>query len=187
MVLLPVSANTRVARAGHATRCVLVAQQRLAGGADLARADVDADEGFGYEKGEMVLDRQSIIFSYGYNDWGSSDIQPASAPNTQRGLGGDLWNPNSREIKAARIKKGSEMIAISDNISDGSWDYNIDPKNPREFMGKLHNNGSNVLFCDGHVQWYLQRDIGMKWPPVPEEASKQRMWNADNLASDPSW
>ena len=138
-----------------------------------------AETGYGYEIGELLLDVFTVPFSYGYNDWGYNNVQPASAPNTQRGLGGDLWNPNSREIKAARIKKGSEMIAISDNISDGSWDYNIDAQNSREFMGKLHNNGSNVLFCDGHVQWYLQKDL-CEVNGIRITTAMARIWNNDN-------
>jgi prepilin-type processing-associated H-X9-DG protein len=138
-----------------------------------------AETGYGYEVGELLLDVFNVPFSYGYNDWGYGNPQPASAPNTQRGLGGDLWNPSSREIKASRVKKGSEMIAISDNISDGSWDYNIDRKNVREYMGRLHNNGSNVLFCDGHVQWYLQKDL-CEVNGVRITQPMARLWNNDN-------
>ena len=138
-----------------------------------------AEAGYGYEPGELLLDVFLVPFSYGYNDWGAHNQQPAQTPNSQRGLGGDLWNPNSPEIKAARVKKGSEMIAISDNISDGSWDYNIDPQNPREFMGKIHNNGSNVLFCDGHVQWYLQKEL-CEVNGVPITVPMRRLWNNDN-------
>jgi prepilin-type processing-associated H-X9-DG protein/prepilin-type N-terminal cleavage/methylation domain-containing protein len=138
-----------------------------------------AETGYGYEIGELLLDVFIIPFSYGYNDWGANNPQPASTPNTQRGLGGDLWNPNSREIKAARIHKGSEMIAISDNISDGSWDYNIDPQNPREYPGKLHNNGANVLFCDGHVLWYSQRELTKVDSSVAGQ-QMARLWNNNN-------
>jgi prepilin-type processing-associated H-X9-DG protein len=90
-----------------------------------------------------------------------------------------LWNPASREIKASRVKKGSEMIAIADNISDASWDYNIDPQNSREYPGKLHNNGSNVLFCDGHVQWYSQREL-CTVDTTPAGRNMARLWNSDN-------
>jgi prepilin-type processing-associated H-X9-DG protein len=138
-----------------------------------------AEVGYGYEIGELLLDVSLVPFSYGYNDWGYGNPQPAMAPNTQRGLGGDLWNPNSPELKAARVKKGSEMIAISDNITDGTWDYNIDPKDPREFMGKIHNNGTNVLFCDGHVQWYLQKEL-CEVNGVPISVPMRRLWNSDN-------
>jgi prepilin-type processing-associated H-X9-DG protein/prepilin-type N-terminal cleavage/methylation domain-containing protein len=145
-------------------------------GAQFASA---AESGYGYEVGELLLDVFNVPFSYGYNDWGYGNQQPAATPNTQRGLGGDLWNPASREIKAARIKKGSEMIAISDNISDGSWDYNIDGKNPREYMGRLHNEGSNVLFCDGHVQWYSQKDLcDVRGILITQPMA--RLWNSNN-------
>ncbi|HEV8291290.1 MAG TPA: prepilin-type N-terminal cleavage/methylation domain-containing protein [Tepidisphaeraceae bacterium] len=153
---------------------------QLVVGAPGGRFATAAETGYGYEIGELLLDVFTVPFSYGYNDWGANNIQPANAPNTQRGLGGDLWNPNSREIKAGRIKKSSEMIAISDNISDGSWDYNIDPQNPREYPGKLHNKGANVLFCDGHVQWYLQRDLCNVDRNTPAGQAMARLWNNDN-------
>jgi prepilin-type N-terminal cleavage/methylation domain-containing protein/prepilin-type processing-associated H-X9-DG protein len=138
-----------------------------------------AETAYGYEIGELLLDVFVVPFSYGYNDWGANNPQPATAPNTQRGLGGDLWNPFGREVRASRVKKSSEMIAIAENTSDGSWDYNIDPQNPREYPGKLHNKGSNVLFCDGHVQWYSQRDLCIV-DGTPAGRAMARMWNSDN-------
>jgi prepilin-type processing-associated H-X9-DG protein/prepilin-type N-terminal cleavage/methylation domain-containing protein len=135
-----------------------------------------AETGYGYQVGELLLDVFVVPFSYGYNDWGANNPQPASIPNTQRGLGGDLWNPASREMKAGRVRRASEMIAIGDNISDGSWDYNIDPQNVREYPGKLHNNGSNILFCDGHVTWYSQRDV-TRVDATTEGRQMARMWN----------
>ncbi len=138
-----------------------------------------AETGYGYEIGELLLDVFNVPFSYGYNDWGYSLPQPAASQNTQRGLGGDLWWSWLHEIRASRVKKASEMIAIADNITDGSWDYNIDPQNFREFMGKLHNNGSNVLFCDGHVQWYLQKDL-CEVNNVRITTPMIRLWNNDN-------
>ena len=145
-------------------------------GAQFATA---ADTGYGYEVGEILLDVFLIPFSYGYNDWGYSPTQPAAAQNTQRGLGGDLWWSWLHEMKASQVKKASEMIAIADNLTDGSWDYNIDPANPREFIGKLHNNGSNVFFCDGHVQWYLQKDL-CNVNGIPITQPMARLWNNDN-------
>jgi prepilin-type processing-associated H-X9-DG protein len=71
------------------------------------------------------------------------------------------------------------MIAIADNISDASWDYNLDPRNPREYPGKLHNNGSNVLFCDGHVQWYSQRDLTTV-DATTQGQQMARLWNNNN-------
>jgi len=46
--------------------------------------------------------------------------------------------------------------------------------------GSIHRGGANVLFCDGHVQWFLKRDLVVRWPVIAEEGAKQRMWNIDN-------
>src|SRR5207245_317579 len=110
---------------------------------------------------ELLLDVQTVPFCYGYNDWGTLAFEPGT-DGEQKGLGGDLnfgvgFAPRpgrmTRELKASKVRQPAECIAISDNTSDGSWDYNIDPTNPREYPGKIHRNGSNVLFCDGHVAW----------------------------------
>jgi prepilin-type processing-associated H-X9-DG protein/prepilin-type N-terminal cleavage/methylation domain-containing protein len=129
---------------------------------------------YGYEVGELLLDVFIVPFSYGYNDWGSHNV---GFP--QKGLGADLWNPQSTELKAGRVKKPAEMIAIADNTTDGSWDYNIDPTNPLEYPGRIHNKGANVLFCDGHVQWYSQKEL----TNVNGTAGRAMsiMWNNDNL------
>ena len=85
-----------------------------------------------------------------------------------------------------RVKVPSEMIAITDSTVDGIWDCAIDAPNdpvngigfPRGFPGRIHNGGANVLFCDGHVQWYLQREL------VPQtgaaETARGRLWNSDH-------
>jgi len=157
-------------------------QYRTTGGTATA-----ADSGFGYNPGEYLLDVFTIPFSYGYNDWGvNRDGQGNRPVKDQRGLGGDLVpsNPNLKEMRASRVKKASDMIAISDNWTDGSWDYNIDPLNPREAPGKIHSKGSNVLFCDGHVAWYTQKElmnVGVSGlPTTPAAIEMNRMWNADN-------
>jgi len=146
----------------------------------------DADSGFGYNTGEYLLDVFKIPFSYGYNDWGIDREGQGSRPvKDQRGLGGDLVpsNPNLREMRASRVKKAAEMIAIADNWTDGNWDYNIDPLNPTEYPGKIHSKGANVLFCDGHVQWYTQKELTNVGPGpggTPAQIQMNRMWNADN-------
>ena len=89
------------------------------------------------------------------------------------------------------------MIAISDNTSDGSWDYNIDPLNPLEWPGRIHGSskqtlpagtpdpvgGSNVLFCDGHVSWFTQKElvnVGPAGGGTPAQIQMRKMWNNDN-------
>jgi prepilin-type processing-associated H-X9-DG protein/prepilin-type N-terminal cleavage/methylation domain-containing protein len=148
----------------------------------------DSDTGYGYDVGELLLNVFTVPFSYGYNDWGVDQTQ-AEYAERQRGLGGDIiypTNPNPKqqftELKASRVKKVSEMIAIADNTTDGSWDYNIDPRpqDSGEFPGKIHRGGSNVLFCDGHVDWYAQKDLINIKSSDPRGSAMNRMWNNDN-------
>ena len=147
------------------------------------------DVRWGYDLGEPVLDETNTGFSYGYNDWGAGNPQGPSVPKeTQRGLGGDLWD-KSGEMRAAKVKNASEMIAIADNFTDRSWDFCIDPTNPREAPAKIHlGKGSNVLFCDGHVQFYAQQDIVLFDVRTQAPYSKGTLqwnrvaplWNVDN-------
>ena len=130
------------------------------------------DTGFGYDPGESLLLITSGHFSYGYNDWGTGQdpvsrditmdgsIGGVANPNArQRGLGGDVNATGGRELKATRVRKPAEMIAIADNTPDGSYDFNIDPRNYKEAPGKIHRGGANVLWCDGHVTWKHQKEL----------------------------
>jgi len=145
-----------------------------------------AESRYGYTPGERLLDVFNVAFSYGYNDWGAGNPQPAPSRDAQRGLGGDLWNPATPEVKLGRVKKAAEMIAIADATQDRLWDFNIDPGQPSEFPGKIHNKGCNVLFCDGHVQWYLQQDVVILDLKTNQTLTGDRykntarMWNSDN-------
>ena len=154
------------------------------------------DEGFGYKPAEVLLNPTNVPFSYGYNDWGCTHTQPAP-PNTMRGLGGDQWDATvngvfypakTRLLKAARVKVSAEMIAIADNHPKGVWDYNLDPTTPptsttdSEVPGDVHHGGANVLFCDGHVGWYMQADLILQNPGAttglnPHDQDVARMWN----------
>jgi prepilin-type processing-associated H-X9-DG protein len=139
----------------------------------------DADGGFGYNPGETLLLTISGHFSYGYNDWGTGQdpttlVIIKDTPTTQqRGLGGDVHDPGGRELKATRVKKPAEMICIADNTPDGSYDFNIDPRNYKEAPGKIHRGGANVLWCDGHVSWKHQKElvlykldnVNVRYPP----------------------
>lgn len=134
------------------------------------------DEGYGYKFGEQLLYQTGIPFSYGYNDWGATTKAQGSAPNiileVMRGLGGDDWAiqftyngvtynyaNDARHLKASRVRFPAEMIAIADNHPSKTWDYNLDPLTQSEWPGDIHDGGANVLFCDGHVDWYLQQDL----------------------------
>jgi prepilin-type processing-associated H-X9-DG protein len=87
------------------------------------------------------------------------------------------------------VKLPSEFIIMADTSVDGVYDFAITVSDAGQntrwgqttVPGKVHRGGANVLFCDGHVQWYLQSDLICKDPAIPQDAAKQRIWNADNL------
>jgi prepilin-type processing-associated H-X9-DG protein/prepilin-type N-terminal cleavage/methylation domain-containing protein len=141
--------------------------------------------GFGYEEGEALLFVDTTPFSYGYNDWGSMTSyngqgQGRIPVDNQVGLGGDI-NPGvngQREMKAGRVRRAAEMIAIADNTPDFDFDMNIDPWNSHEYPGNIHYKGCNVLFVDGHVAWYLQKEL-IKPFDTASRYPMLRMWNAD--------
>lgn len=138
------------------------------------------DGQWGYNEGERLLvvgGGEGVPFSYGYNDWGRWDV----LHNPQRGLGGDLnFGILVPHLKKLEVTKPSKMIAIADNTSDGSWDFNIDPTNPLEYPGKIHFDGSNVLFCDGHVEWHLQSDLVNVNLSTPAGIEMSKLWNNHN-------
>jgi prepilin-type processing-associated H-X9-DG protein/prepilin-type N-terminal cleavage/methylation domain-containing protein len=145
---------------------------------------------YGYEDGERMLDAAGALFSYGYNANGTGDSSFPLAE--QRGLGWMLnlsnpSDPRSGELRATRVKVASEMIAVADSSADGWADLIVgatsdfrDYQGKSGWPGKVHRGGANVLFCDGHVQWYLQKDLVPASFSDPAERRKRRMWNNDN-------
>lgn len=141
-----------------------------------------SDIGYGYKLNEPLLDQDNprfAPFSYGINDWGYI----AAFGNTPHGLGGD--QPSTPMIKWSKVKVPEDCIAIADTMGRASWDYNIDPANPDENPGNQHHGGCNVLFCDGHVTWYLQSEVTTGLPnQYPNNTDRLRhlaqMWNNDH-------
>jgi prepilin-type N-terminal cleavage/methylation domain-containing protein/prepilin-type processing-associated H-X9-DG protein len=123
-------------------------------------------------------------FSYGYNDWG---LQEFTDPHL--GLGGDLGlNPAWAELPESRVAVPSQMIAIGDSRADFNWDAAIDANDPgtfetpaSEWPSRRHNLGSNMLFCDGHVEY----DKQMNWVAPREDI--RAMWNNDNKPHEDLW
>lgn len=143
---------------------------------------------FGYEVGEPLLDRDGTFFSYGYNFAGGTGIGAPTPGERHKGLGDSLiavplpgFNP--RELRSNRVRKPERMVAITDANADGNGDFAVKPDpywGALARPGPIHNGGTNVLFCDGHVQWYPQKEILVTYDTyVPSEHEARRMWNND--------
>jgi prepilin-type processing-associated H-X9-DG protein/prepilin-type N-terminal cleavage/methylation domain-containing protein len=153
----------------------------------ITRPAGDGEAKYGYEPGEPVL-ADPMYFSYGYNFAGASGDAQSVRFGTHRGLG-ILANTevevyvSAGHVHANRVKFPSEMIAIGDTVVDGRGDFLLCPWPGAESVlwpAKIHGGGANVLFCDGHVQWYLQWDlVGPDWTD-PRSAAIRRMWNNDH-------
>jgi prepilin-type N-terminal cleavage/methylation domain-containing protein/prepilin-type processing-associated H-X9-DG protein len=146
---------------------------------------------FGYEIGERLLLLDGMYFSYGYNGPGSG-----GGPGFPgRGMGGDQYSIldptfSARGLRrATSVKSPSEFIMIADTGADAFGDFGILPNfsgpGLEDSLADIHRGGSNVLFCDGHVQWYMRWDLMVHSPVVAEEAIKQRRWNVDNDSARP--
>jgi prepilin-type processing-associated H-X9-DG protein len=95
---------------------------------------------------------------------------------------------NQWVLRASAVRKPSEFIVMGDTTVDGFRDTEIvpfDTGSKEALVGNVHRNGANILFLDGHVQRYLQSELLVKYPPIPEEVAKQRLWNADSEPAQP--
>jgi prepilin-type N-terminal cleavage/methylation domain-containing protein len=110
----------------------------------------------------------SSRFSYGYNDWGLRDPGP-----NQLGLGGDVNIVG--EVKFSQVKAPSEMIAVGDSKPDGSFDGNIDPRNPLEWPSNRHERRTVLNFADGHSEVARRKDV-----IAPANRQWRSRWNNDN-------
>jgi prepilin-type processing-associated H-X9-DG protein len=125
--------------------------------------------------GEALLDASLTPFSYGYNSAGTSDFTfPA-------GLG------SGKEIRAAQVRVAWDMVAITDSDGTDGTGYDDLIVNPSVGAngppGTIHFGGTNVLFCDGHVQWYARIDIALPADPSLSDPNVRRissMWNRDH-------
>jgi prepilin-type processing-associated H-X9-DG protein len=124
--------------------------------------------GYGYEVGERMLGGFTP-FSYGYNGVNISGLGSDVSP-------GPRQPPYKGEVRATRVRVPAGMVAIADAQGDGSNDLviylNRDPNIPHP--GPIHRGGANVLFCDGHVQWYHVNDVTV--PTDGSASSSQPPW-----------
>src|SRR5207247_5262081 len=137
--------------------------------------------------GERLLLLRDMYFSYGFNGGGA--VGGPGFP-LKRGPGaGSYTRPSFRDEsgslhRVTSVRSASELILVADTTADGVEDYAIRgyPRNlfgggPSQAAGDIHRGGANILFCDGHAEWRIQSELLLKYPPVPEEAARQRMWN----------
>jgi len=169
-----------------------------AGGVQYAQ---DIHTFFGYEIGERLFlagdgSGNGSFFSYGLNHAGAFGGPGFTG---RRGVGAAFYfkplTPpfikmnNQTVLRATSVKSASEFILMGDTSADGGRDTEIAPFDVSAahdtIIGNVHRGGANILFLDGHVQWYLQKELLITYPPVAEEARKQRMWNADNEPAQP--
>lgn len=139
---------------------------------------------FGYEVGERLLLAHKMYFSYGYNGVGSGVV---GFPG--RGMGADWHSLTDSSFfergarRSSSVKRASEFITIADTVADGNGDFeirnNVSGPGIEDSLSDVHRGGSNVLFYDGHVQWYLRTDLMVPRPVVAQDAAKQRRWNVD--------
>lgn len=134
---------------------------------------------------EVLLNSTGAIvkdFSYGYNDWGTFASTPVANPTPDYpgeagsklglGAGGDLDTRSAGygpwfggRVKSNHVAQPSEFILVTDRVRyvpvGAAFDfrYNVDPTSTSEAPASIHNNGSNVLFADGHVAWYAYKDL----------------------------
>ena len=135
---------------------------------------------YGYIDRELPL-TTTTGFSYGYNDWGVREFT-----NPHLGLGGhvdDPGRPYAAEPRVERVKIPVDMIAIADSKSDFLWDTAIDPADilDAEWPSKRHFGGSQVQFCDGHVEHVSQRTL------VEATEWSRRRWNHDHQPHKDLW
>jgi prepilin-type N-terminal cleavage/methylation domain-containing protein/prepilin-type processing-associated H-X9-DG protein len=108
--------------------------------------------GYGYNLGEPLLDVELTPFSYGYNAAGGGTL------TYPVGLGGAM------QFRAAQIRAAEDMVAIADSSGfddSGYYDLLLWPRLDGAYglPGAVHFGGPNVLFCDGHVSWFPQKEI----------------------------
>jgi prepilin-type processing-associated H-X9-DG protein/prepilin-type N-terminal cleavage/methylation domain-containing protein len=152
---------------------------------------------FGYERGERLLlgtapsvknapPETGTWFSYGFNPDGAPgppDYLPRSVAGPRYFPDGVEWSIPTKRTRD--IQSPSEFILIADSVADGANDMWIGSE--WLTVGRVHRGGANVLFADGHVTWYLESALTVNRSLGRDDAPKQRLWNADHLASNRAW
>jgi prepilin-type processing-associated H-X9-DG protein/prepilin-type N-terminal cleavage/methylation domain-containing protein len=148
----------------------------------------EAHAAFGYEIGEPLMSQSGTYFSYAYNGYGGSGTSLEFGAGAGLGQYLDI-NPDVmkllglREQRVTRVRRPAEMVAVIDTTADALGDFGSggQPPYPTVFPGIIHNGGANALFCDGHVQWFVQKDLMVTFDRTLESDNYiRRMWNFDH-------
>lgn len=123
--------------------------------------------------------------SYGYNSAGSGRY-PAN--DVSLGLDGGFnqgGQSGARYLPEQQVKAPSDMIAVADcKPKTGGGDNDLDDLWPINLLAELaprHNNGENIVFCEGHVE-YARHTAWLK-----KTDAARRRWNNDHDPHPETW
>jgi prepilin-type N-terminal cleavage/methylation domain-containing protein/prepilin-type processing-associated H-X9-DG protein len=140
----------------------------------------DWEAKYGYQLGERLLVRWPLgmRFSYGYNLNGTptptSGVRGTGLGVMTRTHSGDESGGGGSMQPPTRVKSSAEFILMADSGATGEYPYDIGAPT----FGAPHCGGANFLFHDGHVQWYLRKDLFVNGPF--HMTPNRHMWNSDN-------
>jgi len=116
---------------------------------------------------------------YGYNAFGTTP----NHPELTLGLGNG-WQSGSdivvMEVGESAVLEPAEMIAFGD--ATGPLGVVISPILASGLIPSMrHNEGSNILYCDGHVEYQKQKLL------IRETGPARRRWNKDHEPHPETW
>jgi prepilin-type N-terminal cleavage/methylation domain-containing protein/prepilin-type processing-associated H-X9-DG protein len=117
-------------------------------------------------------------FSLGYNDWGIN-----GGPGPGWGCGGDQIDGSGRVIagsivKDSIIRSPSNMIMLGDTRpfnGQAIYSADLDPTTVGQWPSNRHNNRTDLLFADAHIESALRNDV-----INPNNTFWRARWNNDN-------
>jgi prepilin-type processing-associated H-X9-DG protein/prepilin-type N-terminal cleavage/methylation domain-containing protein len=120
--------------------------------------------------------------SYGYNGFGSrSTVYVYVTSSDVLGLGGDrpyAAGPGALDpVAVSRVQVPADMIAIGDSMLMVRFrvtSYLLTVGDGQQDFTTRHNKGSNIAFCDGHVEPALNKRLAEATPEA------RRRWNNDH-------
>jgi prepilin-type processing-associated H-X9-DG protein/prepilin-type N-terminal cleavage/methylation domain-containing protein len=116
---------------------------------------------------------------YGHNAFGTA----VHYPELNLGLGRG-WQSGAdfvfKEVAESTIVKPTDMIAFGD--AKGPLGTVISPIRASGLIPSTrHNDGSNILFCDGHIEFAKQQTL------IEETGHRRRRWNNDAEPHPETW